>query len=63
LLNTPSFQRLIGNYRLEGQANDLPTPFTPEEFKSLISEKKTNPPQVPADSYSSEFLQLHHLDA
>jgi hypothetical protein len=46
---------------LEGQADDLPASLTPEKLVPLISEKKTDPSHVPADSYSIEFLQVNRL--
>jgi hypothetical protein len=46
---------------LKGETNNLPAPFTPEKLIPFISEKKTDPSHVPADSYSIEFLQVNHL--
>jgi len=59
---TPSPERLARDCGLEGQANDLTTPLTPEKFKPFISEKKADPSQVLADAYSIEFLQIHHCN-
>ncbi len=47
--------------RLEGQANDLPAAFAPEELESIVPEEKTNSLQVRANPHHIAILHIIHL--
>ena len=45
---------------LEGQANNLPATFAPEEFIEIVPEEITNPSRVLAHLNDGKLLQTNH---